>query len=414
MFIKKEKDSSKLIDNVFTIASKARLAKLEYGFDKVIDSTLGSLYDEDSKLVALDAVFNSYRSLSNVDYAKYSSSISGNPEYKDAIRRFVLEDRFKNLKDRVIATAGGTGAISITIANMLDAGETILIPNIGWPSYSIIARENGVKIDTYEMFDEFNNFNLKDLKLKILESIDKQNKAVVLINSPLHNPTGYSLDLEEWKELVRFINEDCYSKEVVLLNDVAYIDYSFDLDNVKNYFSILDNLNSNCLLVIAYSCSKAFTSYGMRLGAAIILHNDEEVLEKVFNVYNKSCRAYWSNCNNSCMTAISNLLNNNLPQFLEEKQKHVNNLKERGRIVALEAKENRLEIYPFVEGFFMTIKVDNKIKDKYHEELMKNNIFTVKVNNGIRIAICSLPIRRCFGLAKRLKEILDKVTDNKE
>lgn len=411
MFIKKEKDSSKLIDNVFAIASRAKQAKLEYGFDKVIDSTLGSLYDEDSKLVALDAVFNSYRGLSNVDYAKYASSISGNPEYKDAIRKFVIGDSFKKLNDRVVATAGGTGAISITIANMLTDGETLLIPNIGWPSYSIIAKENNLNAQTYEMFDEENNFNLKDLKNKIIESLNKQNKAVVIINSPLHNPTGYSLSDDEWRELVRFINEDCLNKEVVLLNDIAYIDYSFDLDNVKNYFTILDNLNSNCLLVIAYSCSKAFTSYGMRLGAAIVLHKEEEVLEKVFNVYNKSCRSYWSNCNNSCMTAISNLLNDNLHQFVEEKQKHVDNLKERGRIVSEEAKEIGLDIYPFKEGFFITLKIDNSIRDKYHEELMKNNIFTVKVNNGIRIAICSLPIRRCYGLAKRLKEILDKVNN---
>ena len=167
MFIKKEKDSSKLIDNVFAIASRAKQAKLEYGFDKVIDSTLGSLYDEDSKLVALDAVFNSYRGLSNVDYAKYASSISGNPEYKDAIRKFVIGDSFKKLNDRVVATAGGTGAISITIANMLTDGETLLIPNIGWPSYSIIAKENNLIVQTYEMFDEENNFNLKDLKNKI-------------------------------------------------------------------------------------------------------------------------------------------------------------------------------------------------------------------------------------------------------
>lgn len=411
MFIKKEKDSSKLIDNVFAIASRAKQAKMEYGFDKVIDSTLGSLYDEDSKLVALDTVYNSYRNLSNVDYAKYASSISGNPEYKDAIRRFVIGDSFKILKDRVVATAGGTGAISITVANMLSEGETMLIPNIGWPSYSIIAKENNLIVETYEMFDKSNNFNLNNLKEKILESIKKQDKALVIINSPLHNPTGYSLSDEEWIELVRFINEDCFNKEVILLNDVAYIDYSFNLNNVKKYFSILDNLNSNCLLVIAYSCSKAFTSYGMRLGAAFILHRNEEVLEKVFNVYNKSCRAYWSNCNNSCMTAISNLINDNLSTFLNEKEKYVNLLEERGRIVFLEAKENGLEIYPFKEGFFITLKVDNSIRDRYHEELMNNGIFTVKVNNGIRIAICSLPIKKCYGLAKRLKIILDSIKD---
>ena len=35
-----------------------------------------------------------------------------------------------------------------------------------------------------------------------------------------------------------------------------------------------------------------------------------------------------------------------------------------------EAKENELPIYPYKEGFFITIKVDNSIKDKYHQELI--------------------------------------------
>ena len=40
---------------------------------------------------------------------------------------------------------------------------------------------------------------------------------------------------------------------------------------------------------------------------------------------------------------------------------------------------------------------------------MKENIFTVQVNEGIRIAVCSLPINKCYGLAKKLKEILNKI-----
>ena len=56
----------------------------------------------------------------------------------------------------------------------------------------------------------------------------------------------------------------------------------------------------------------------------------------------------------------------------------------------------------------MNASSDEKI-DKYHQELMDNNIFTVKVDHGIRLAICSLPIEKCYGLAKKLKNILDKM-----
>ena len=409
MFIKKEKDTSKLIDTVFKIASLAKKAKQEFNNECVIDATLGSLYDENNNLVTLNSFFNTYRSLDNSDYAKYSGSFSGNLNYKEAIKEYVIKDYFKNLKERIVATPGGTGAISITISNMLSKDEKIIIPNIGWTSYSIMAKENNLNIVQYKMFDENNNFNLIDLKDKILDSLNTQNKALVIINSPLHNPTGYSLSNDEWKELVRFINEDCNNKEVILLNDIAYIDYSLNLDTVKDYFKELDNLNSNALLVICYSCSKTFTIYGMRLGASIILHKDEDVLNEIANAYDKSCRTYWSNSNNGAMTAISNVLNNNYNEFIKEKDYYINLLKERSSIILKEAKENELPIYPYKEGFFITLKIDNSLKEKYHQELMKENIFTVQVNEGIRIAVCSLPINKCYGLAKKLKEILNKI-----
>ena len=409
MFTKKEKDTSKLVDTVFKIASLAKKAKKELGNDKVIDATLGSLYDEDNNLVTLNSFFNTYRNLDNSDYAKYSSTFSGNYKYKEAIKEYVIGNSFKNLKERIVATPGGTGAISITISNMLSKDETIIVPNIGWTSYNIMAKEINLNIVQYKMFDDNNNFNLIDLKSKIKDSLNKQNKALVIINSPLHNPTGYSLTNNEWKELVRFINEDCDNKEVILLNDIAYIDYSYNLDTVKDYFKELDNLNNNALLVICYSCSKTFTIYGMRLGASIILHKDEEVLYELANAYDKSCRTYWSNSNNGAMTSISNVLNDNYNEFIKEKEQYINLLKERSDILLKEAKENELPIYPYKEGFFITIKVDNSIKDKYHQELIKENIFTVQVNEGIRVAVCSLPTNKCYGLSKRLKDILNKV-----
>ena len=109
------------------------------------------------------------------------------------------------------------------------------------------------------------------------------------------------------------------------------------------------------------------------------------------------------------MTSISNVLNKNHDEFIKEKELYINLLKERSDILLKEAKENELPIYPYKEGFFITIKVDNSIKDKYHQELIKENIFTVQVNEGIRVAVCSLPINKCYGLSKRLKDILDKV-----
>ena len=53
--------------------------------------------------------------------------------------------------------------------------------------------------------------------------------------------------------------------------------------------------------------------------------------------------------------------------------------------------------------------MDNETRDKFHEALMENNIFTVKVNLGIRVAICSLSVEKTKGLAKKMKDIFGSV-----
>lgn len=409
MFLKKSKDTSKLIDNVFNISLLANKAKKE---DKeIINATLGSLYDENNTLVTLKSFYNSYKNLDNIALAKYSSSITGNIEYKNTIKEFVLEDKFKNLKAEVIATSGGTGAIYLAINNLLDPYQKIIIPDIGWTNYETIAKENNLSIIKYKMFDEDNNFNLENLKEKIIDSLTTQNKALLIINSPLHNPTGYTIKEKDIKELVRFINNDCNNKEVIILNDIAYIDYSFNLNKAKNYFSILDTLDSNALLVLTYSCSKTFTAYGMRLGALIFLHKEESILEYLFNAFNKSCRSIYSNINNGAMMNVVNVLLNQKKEFLEEKGYYISLLKKRASIFIKEAKDNNLDLYPYDEGFFITLKINSNNLDKYHNLLLKNNIYTIKVHNGIRIALCSLSLKESFKLPKILKEILNKVKD---
>ena len=96
---------------------------------------------------------------------------------------------------------------------------------------------------------------------------------------------------------------------------------------------------------------------------------------------------------------------------MAEKQEYVELLKKRSRAFVSEALDCGLDCYPYKEGFFVTVKVENKdILAKYHQELMKNNIFAVVVNKGIRVAICSLPVKQCKGLAPKMKEILDRVS----
>lgn len=401
-FIKNNKNPSPLIDTVFTIVEKAKDAKNIYG-DEVIDATIGSLFNESSELVTLDCVYSTFTNLNPKLHAKYAQTFSGNKDYKESIEEFVLEGLIK-VPHHIFATPGGTGAVSSTIANLANANEYILLPEIAWSSYFLMAKEFNLNAITYPLFKDY-RFDLETLKNLVLDIFAKQDQVIIVINDPCHNPTGYSMSIDEWQELIAFFNSLPKNKRVVILNDIAYIDYSYSKTN-KEYFKLLNNLNENILTVIAYSCSKSFSSYGLRLGAAIIVNKEENNVKNVFEAFEKTARSIWSNVNNGAMETISYLLKQNKEKYLIEKEKYIDLLRKRSNIFIKEAESVNLEHYPYKEGFFITLKIDENKIDEIHEKLMENNIFTVKVNKGIRIAICSLPIHKCYGLAKKIKELL--------
>ncbi|MGN1344883.1 MAG: pyridoxal phosphate-dependent aminotransferase [Traorella sp.] len=407
-FVKESANKTPIVDTVFAIVKMAKDAKEKYGEENVVDATIGSLYDEEGKLVAYKSVFNNFDSIPAEVKAAYASSFTGNPEYRKLCEYWTIKKNNVKLECSTIATPGGTGAVSLTMSEFLEVGETVLIPEIAWGSYALMAQDKQLKVARYEMFDG-DAFNLNSVKEQMLALVGKQNRIVLVVNDPCHNPTGYSMTREEWKELIAFVNEVSKTTPVIILNDIAYIDYSYDVDHSRDYMKTFEDINENVMIVIAMSCSKTMTSYGLRCGAAIICAKTKESVREAEIVFEKSARALWSNINNAAMVNFVKTLVRNTEEFTLEKARYIDLLQIRSTIFIEEANECGLPIYPYKEGFFVTIKVNNDIKEKYHEALMKENIFTVQVNKGIRVAICSLPIEKAKGLAKRMKDILDRM-----
>ncbi len=408
-FVKKEVNTTPIEDTVFAIVAKAAQAKKEHGAQAVIDATIGSLYHEEGGLVAFDSVFTPYNAIPKETKAKYAGSFIGNEGYRKQVYEWLMGGISSTLAHDVIATPGGTGAVNITLSQCLDAGECVLLPDIAWGSYALMATMANLNIATYPMFagDHFDMAGFRSACEAILQT---QDKLVVVINDPCHNPTGYSLSKQEWQEIIAILNECGKQAPVVLLNDIAYMDYSYDLDHSRDHFQLFHALSEQVMVVVAFSCSKSLTSYGLRCGAAVVLGQKEEDVRCVRIVFEKAARAMWSNIPNAAMDNFTYVTTENKEAYLWEKAKYIDLLEKRSSIFVKEAKQAGLAIYPYKEGFFITLAMaDNELRDRYHKALMDQLIFTVKVNRGIRVAICSLCVKDCHGLALRMKQILDQV-----
>ena len=405
-FIKDSANRTPIVDNVFVIVDMAKKAEAKLGKDTVINAAIGSLYDEDGTLSAMDIVYDTLKNIDNKKMAAYAASFVGNPDFRKDVANWVLDGR-TDLYEEVIATPGGTGAVGVSIENTLEPGQTLIIPEIAWGSYALMAQMNNLELARYSLFRD-GGFNLDSLKETCREVMKKQDKIVLIINDPCHNPTGYSLSDQEWKDVIAFLNECSKTHSVVLINDIAYIDFAYSGKASRDYMASFNDISDNMVVCIAFSISKSMTSYGLRCGAVIILGKTEEAVTEMKIVIEKSARAVWSNINNGAMQMFSDIIENQADAYEKEKAEYVNLLKKRTDLFIEEAAACNLSHYPYKEGFFVTLDMDNDRAAKLHQALIDENIYTVKVNKGIRIALCSLPLDKVKGLASRIKEIEKK------
>ena len=143
-FMPKKNQEKKMLENVLAVSAKARREK-ELN-KSVINATSGSYYNEEGNIKVFDCVnevfehpnFNSHLSYANV---------RGSINFQESVTKWVLgnnyQDIYNDYKFSVIATPGGTGAISLTMGTYLEPGEGIMLPSIMWPAYLQIAKNQG-------------------------------------------------------------------------------------------------------------------------------------------------------------------------------------------------------------------------------------------------------------------------------
>lgn len=406
-FVKDSVNRQPIVDTVFAIVEKAKEDKEKNGAENVVDATIGSLYNEQGSIVAFDTIFNSLKGLDNAVLAKYAASFTGNPDFKQHVLEWIVPSE-NTLEKEVIATPGGTGAVGMTISECLEPGQSVILPNIAWGSYNLMAQMNNINVVNYSLFDG-DHFNMTSFKEACEQVMASQDRLVIVINDPCHNPTGYSMSDAEWDAVIEYLNQCAQTHSVVLLNDIAYIDFSTRGQAAKDYMTKFNNIDDNVAVVVAFSISKSMTSYGLRCGAAILMTQQKEGVQELKIVFEKDARATWSNINNGAMAMFVDVLDNHKEEYDQERESYVRLLEERANCFTSQADQVGLAYYPYKEGFFVTLSMDNETRDKFHEALMEQHIYTVKVNQGIRVAVCSLSKEKTDGLAKRMKEIYDEV-----
>ena len=389
-------------DKIFGASGAAVKATAEFGKDKVVNATIGAIMDDNEELACIPTVEKVLREMPINDLINYAP-IAGLPSYLDATINLTFQDNKPDAYINAVATAGGSGVIHHTIWNYSEIGDTILTSDWYWGPYSVLCKEALRKLDTYQLFDEQQNFNIKAFELKVNDLLKKQDSLVIIINTPAHNPTGFSLTDDDWKKVLDVCKSEAKdsTKKITILVDIAYIDYAGEKNETRRFLKQFSNLPANILGILAFSMSKGYTMYGQRTGAMIGISSSKEISKEFADINQYTSRATWSNINRGAMQLLATIYNDKqlLSQFEKERDGFYELIKERANIFMTEAKECGLNMLPYRAGFFISIPSSDSdaVCNKLHDDL----IYAVPLAAGVRIAVCAVPSRKIKGMAEK-------------
>lgn len=395
-------------DKIFGISSRAKAMIAEKGADKVINATIGSLLDDEGNLVVLSSVDKVFKHLSPKDYADYAP-IGGIQPFREAVQKAAFGAHQPKGYIEAVATPGGTGSLRNVISNYSDGGDQVLTSDWHWAPYNTIAGEIGRSIATFEFFTEDGKFNTASFREKSAELLKKQESLVIILNTPAHNPTGYSLTLEDWDNVVDILRDEAKcGKAIALVIDAAYIDFAGDEEEYRRFLPKLERLPENVISIMAYSLSKTYTLYGTRCGAMICIAKTQEIADEFKRVCEYSSRGSWSNSAKVAQVILSRIYGDAelLKKVNEERAHYREMLLARGRAFTEESERVGLKIVPFDAGFFISIPCKNP--DEVSARLEKEGLFIVPLAKGLRVSVASISEEKCRKLPAIIKAAMDE------
>lgn len=398
-----------LKNNILSIAQEAKSAKDDN--PNIINATIGMLADEDNKFYTFKAVKEAMKNISDYDAFSYSDT-NGGQLFTQAVLSWVFGDTLDSFKEnfyiKTIATPGGSGAIASLFTNYLLPNEVALIPNYMWETYITFVKERNALYSTYSLYNEEFMFNIVSLKEEIDKIKDNQKRIVLVINDPCHNPTGFCMSDRDYDALIELLLS-YKNNDFVLIMDIAYFDFYNPNGNIiRKRYQKLTKLTSNFLINFAFSGSKTFGLYGLRIGMSIGLSKNEEEIKQFYNVVEYTARNNWGSSSKLGISIINNLLLNEeyLSMFKEEIKNVSKMLINRSKAFLEEAKKENLELLHFECGFFVCVPTNDSIS--LMNKLKTKGIYVVPLKSCIRIALCAISIDEAKRLPKIIKEVIEE------
>ena len=157
---------------------------------------------------------------------------------------------------RAFVTSGAQQGLHLAMSMLLDAGDEILIPNPGYPTFAMTARLLHAHPVEYPLFPD-HDFQPR---IEDIEALITDRTRVLLLNSP-SNPLGAVFSADLVRELVELGRR----RDLWILSDECYEAFTYDVPHV----SPLAFDGGGDRVIVSVTLSKTYGLTGLRIGALI-------------------------------------------------------------------------------------------------------------------------------------------------
>ncbi len=391
-----------------------------------INATIG-IAKQNNKVMALSSVTALINGIAPDDFLPYASSF-GIPELRERWKSALFQKN-PSLNGKQISlpvvTGGITHAVSTFADLWIDAGDTVILPDMMWGNYSMtFGVRNRAKIVQYNTYTpDLKQMDIDAFEAIMLQEASKNKKIITLLNFP-HNPTGYTVSVEEANRIANIIiNIAKGGTNVVVGCDDAYFGLFFEDKTMKeSLFSLFAGADKRLVAVKLDGATKedyvwglrtGFVTYGIGLDLSSTNFSccgEESGLSDLYLALEKKT----AGCIRGCVSNVSHLSQSIVLKSMENekypeyKQEKFDLLKSRAVTIKEVLKSSEYDgawdVYPFNSGYFMCIRLKDVDAETLRLHMLnKYGIGLISIgSNNIRVAFSCLE-------KEQVKELFDMV-----
>jgi aromatic-amino-acid transaminase len=292
----------------------------------------------------------------------------------------------------------------------LQPGETLLTRSPHFAAYDELAAAQGRRVTTFPAIDSAGRFDVATMARRLNAIAARQSQLLIVLNDPCQNPTGYTMSPADWEAVVEVVAALARRKPTTILVAATYADFA-PLGWSPPY-GALARLAESADVLTAWSASKSFTAYGLRVGALLALCPRAARRRALAATMARGCGGRWGNVNRGGMLTIGRILSDPAPagRALRERRVLITWLEERAQAFRGAAERRGLTFQRFEGGFFATVTL-RRGAARIAEAMRARGGFVVPQSQALRFALCALSAAQIPALVDMAADCRDERDD---